>query len=610
MASLDTTAISRRPAAETIPGYRLENLVGMGGMGEVHKAIQLSLGRIVAVKLLNPELAKDPAFVARFDKEAAALAALSHPNIVSIVDKGRSDTTYFLVMEFVEGPSLREQVRSPLLTPKEALRMMMEICRAVEYAHSRGVIHRDLKPENILFDQQAGGLAKVTDFGLASFLDDANSRYNLTSTHVSMGTLSYMAPEQRVDAKTADKRADIFSLGVILYELLTGEVPLGTFDPPSATKPGIDSRLDAIVGRCLKPDPDERYSTVAEMMADLEPLAPVITSQPPKPLTVIQRVKAGVGRAARFTGRVVATLLVLAAAGELGREWLQTKMKLPPIIAGTALSSDLGPTSVKSIAGRKVKGTERRSMEMGEGADQLYFLVSGRTLDIDGKALVFPALSRDHKSRTGQAVADVDVMEMEGDTALLKADVLTSNPAPTPIEEARNFLLGEPPAPQAALMLVGVPGRFVGLVQEGSGAPLRLEWVLGERRGTMLGQASPEGVVHFEMEVDAEGMLRGFVGTGKDRRPIGEPLILGREWQKQFGELPRAAVGCIDGTCRVEGLSYSVRKASNAPPTAVAEAPVSRPTPVATKPAVKLAPPAKKPPAKAPAPPPKGGKKR
>ncbi|MBN1204297.1 MAG: serine/threonine protein kinase, partial [Myxococcaceae bacterium] len=150
MSSLDTTAISRRPTdSETINGYRLESLVGMGGMGEVHKATQLSLGRTVAVKLLNPELAKDAAFVARFQKEAAALAALSHPNIVSIVDKGQTDSTYYLVMEFVEGPSLREQVRSPLLTPKDALRMMMEICRAVSYAHEKGIIHRDLKPENI-----------------------------------------------------------------------------------------------------------------------------------------------------------------------------------------------------------------------------------------------------------------------------------------------------------------------------------------------------------------------------------------------------------------------------------------------------------------------------
>ncbi|HYH96279.1 serine/threonine-protein kinase [Hyalangium sp.] len=603
MSLLDTTAISRRPTADTvINGYRLENLVGMGGMGEVHRATQLSLGRTVAVKLLNPELAKDPAFVARFEKEAAALAALSHPNVVSIVDKGKSDATYYLVMEFVEGPSLREQVRSPLLTPKEALRMMMEICRAVDYAHNRGVIHRDLKPENILFDQQAGGLAKVTDFGLASFLDDANSRFNLTSTHVSMGTLSYMAPEQRVDAKNADKRADIFSLGVILYELLTGEVPLGTFDPPSQAKPGIDPRLDAIVARCLKPDPEERYPTVAELMADLEPLAPILTSQPPKPLTTVQRVKVELRRVVRVAAQGVAVLLVLAALAVLTVAWLRSGQKRSPVMPGTAINSELGADSVRTFAGRLAKQNDRRTLEVGEGPDQVSFLVAGRPVDTEGKALVFPAVTG--QSRVGRAVADV--VDMEGDIALLKADVLADGPPLTSTVRLRGLLYGPPPDPRVALMLVGSTGRFVALVQEGSGAPLALEWALGERRGTMLGQASPPGLTHLELEVDAEGMLKAFIGTGKDRRVIFEPLVIGRDWQKQFGELPRSAVGCIEGTCRVEGFSYTVKPApAPSPTTTVAEAP--RP-PAVTKPPVKAPPPVKKPPAKPPAPS-KGGKK-
>jgi hypothetical protein len=135
-----------------------------------------------------------------------------------------------------------------------------------------------------------------------------------------------------------------------------------------------------------------------------------------------------------------------------------------------------------------------------------------------------------------------------------------------------------------------------------------LEWALGERRGTMVTHISPVGVTHLEMEVDAEGVLRAFIGTGKDRRAIGEPLVIGREWQKHFGEPPRSAVGCIEGTCRVEGFSYSVRQAPASPPTTVADA-ANRPTPVATKPPVKQPPVIKKPPPKAPPPPPKGGKK-
>jgi hypothetical protein len=165
-----------------------------------------------------------------------------------------------------------------------------------------------------------------------------------------------------------------------------------------------------------------------------------------------------------------------------------------------------------------------------------------------------------NQSRVGQVV--VDVVDLEGDIAMLKADVLATTP---PLTQAELLLHGTPPEPRVALMLVGSKGRYVALSLDGGGGPLALEWALGERRGTMLGQDSPGGTVHLELEVDAEGSLRAYVGTGKDRRSVGEPLILGRDWQKHFGKVPRPAVGCIDGTCRVEGLSYSVKPA---PPSA------------------------------------------
>jgi hypothetical protein len=214
----------------------------------------------------------------------------------------------------------------------------------------------------------------------------------------------------------------------------------------------------------------------------------------------------------------------------------------------------------------------------------------------DGKALVFPATDKHH--RVGRAIADV--VDMEGDSALLKADVLAEGPPLTLGLRLQTLLYGPPPDPQVALMLLGTTGRYVALIHEGSGAPLRLEWALGERRGTMLAQASPSGVTHLEMDVDAEGMLRAFVGVGKDRRVIFEPLVIGREWQKHFGEGPRAAVGCIEGTCRVEGFSYGVRESPATPPTAVAEATVNKTTPVSTKTPVKAPPSTKKTPAKTP----------
>jgi hypothetical protein len=302
--------------------------------------------------------------------------------------------------------------------------------------------------------------------------------------------------------------------------------------------------------------------------------------------------------------QAVAVLVVLAALGVLGVAWLRSGEKYVPMMPGAALTDELGADSVRTMPGRVVKSASNRLLDAGEGPDQISFLVAGRTMLTEGKAMVFPAAGKQY--RVGRAVADV--VEMEGDVALLKADVHAEGPPLTPALRLRTLLYGPLPDPQVALMLVGTTGRYVALIHESSGAPLRLEWALGERRGTMLAQASPPGVTHLEMEVDAEGMLRAFVGTGKDRRAIGEPLAIGQQWQKHFGEVPRSAVGCIEGTCRIEGFSYSVKHAPATPPTTLAEATVHRPPPPPPKAPAKAAPPAKKPPAKAPAPP-KGGKR-
>jgi hypothetical protein len=602
MSSLDATAtaISRTHSPDLIPGYRLEKLVGTGGMGEVHKATQLSLNRIVAIKLLSPQLAQDGSFVARFQKEAAALATLHHPHIVSILEKGNTQATYYLVMEFVDGPSLREQMRSPHLEPFQALQMMLQICRAIDYAHNRGVIHRDLKPENILFDEQAGGIPKVTDFGLASFLDDTSSRFALTSTHVAMGTLSYMAPEQRLDAKTADGRADIFALGLILYELLVGELPAGSYDPPSRRKPGLDPRLDGIIARCLKQAPADRYPTVADLIRDLEPLVPNATTLRPVKLSRWQRVKLAVRRAVHAFFQFLATLVVLAALGVLGVEWLRLTEKRVQALPGTALTADLGPPSVRHVSGRlDTNGTLRR-VALGEGPDTPSLLVAGRPIEAQGKTLLFPPV--EGQSRVG--LARVDVVGLEGDTARFTARVSTVEPTPTFKTRAQTFIYGHPPDAAASLVLLGTPGRYVALVHTGAGAPLQLEWALGERRGTMLGHAASEGAVDLELEVNDVGDLVAWVGRGSDKRMIGEPLRLGTEWQKQFGEVPVPAFGCIEGTCQAENLAYQVKRAPVPAPTAqpaaaVREEPAPKP----------VAPAAPKRPAPKPAPAPTKGKR-
>ncbi|MFB1479480.1 serine/threonine-protein kinase [Corallococcus sp. RDP092CA] len=560
MSSFEPTAISRSRPPDLISGYRLEKLVGAGGMGEVHKATQLSLGRTVAVKLLNPELAKDPSFIARFQKEAAALATLSHPHVVSIVDKGKTDTTYYLVMEFVDGPSLRELMRSPSMETPVLLRRMLEICRAIEYAHGRGVIHRDLKPENILLDQQAGGIAKVSDFGLASFLDDASaaSRFALTSTHVSMGTISYMAPEQRVDAKNADARADIFSLGVILYETFTGEVPLGTFDPPSRKRPGLDPRVDAIVMRCLKPDPDERYPSVSALIAELEPLVPgSLLSMPPLRLTRWQRAQAALRRAARVTAQTAAGLAVLAAVGVLGVAYHRSgRVHVTLPLPGKTIMAERSEFKTLNGPGRVEDVTpDKRRVTMGEGPDSPQVVKVGRELAFENKAIVFPPLD-DQETRVGRA--RVDVVGLVGGVARLTARVRAEAPPATWQRRLKELWNGPPPEPVASLGLMGRDGRYVTIVHPGAGAPLSLEWSLGERSGAMLGLDAPEDEVRLELFVTEDGVMQAFVGQGKDQRAIAEPLNLGPDWQAQFGEPPAPTVGCIEGTCAIEGLTYAV----------------------------------------------------
>ncbi|WP_434387262.1 serine/threonine-protein kinase [Melittangium boletus] len=559
MSALDTTStsINRTHAPDLIPGYRLEKLVGTGGMGEVHKATQLSLGRTVAIKLLSPQLAQDESFVARFQKEAAALATLHHPHIVSILDKGSTPTTYYLVMEFVDGPSLRERIRQPPADPLEQLRVMLQICRAIEYAHHRGVIHRDLKPENILFDTQAGDFPKVTDFGLASFLEDTSARFALTSTHVAMGTLSYMAPEQRVDAKSADARADIFALGLIFYELLVGELPAGHYDPPSRRKPGLDPRLDGIIANCLKQLPADRYASVSALMRDLEPLVPHFTTVSPAKLSRAQRWKQRAARGLRVCAQVTASLMVLASVGVLGAAWLRTTEQRVPVTPGTALTADLGPPSVQPLAGRlsSVDG-EPRKVTLGEGPDKPSLLVSGRPLVLEDRKLLFPAV--EGQSRVG--LMRVDVPNMRGDQARFVARVSARGPEPTFGKRLKALFYGPPPPPETALLLLGSTGRYVAFVYSGQGAPLRLEWNLGEKRGTMIGPDSPEGPVDLELEVDEDGVLLASVGSKEDRRLVAEPLHLGPHWQeKRFGDEPVPALGCIEGVCQAENFSYTVR---------------------------------------------------
>jgi tRNA A-37 threonylcarbamoyl transferase component Bud32 len=263
--------------AGRFPHLEILEFLGQGGMGAVYKARQPKLDRLVAVKILPPEWGRDPAFAERFAREARALAKLSHPQIVAVHDFGGTGGLYYLVMEYVDGPNLRQLLDGRELTPEESLRIVPQVCDALQYAHEEGVVHRDIKPENILIDRK--GRVKIADFGLAKLVGQPRPMYSLTGSRQVVGTLDYMAPEQRSRPQEVDHRADIYALGVVLYEMLTGELPLGRFDPPSQ-KVAVDQRLDGVVFRALAREPNKRYQRVSEVKAELE--AVVSRASPPR----------------------------------------------------------------------------------------------------------------------------------------------------------------------------------------------------------------------------------------------------------------------------------------------------------------------------------------
>lgn len=288
--------------APLLPQMEILELLGQGGMGAVYKARQRGLDRLVAVKILPPDLGGIPGFADRFTREARALAKLNHPNIVSVFDFGRTaalgeaSTTqsrrndvfsgvyatlsqplaeregsenglYFLVMEYIDGINLRQAMRTPSMTPAEALAIVPQVCEALQFAHDEGIVHRDIKPENILIDKR--GKVKIADFGLAKLLAGGPEDITLTREGGTMGTPHYMAPEQVEGARDVDHRADIYSLGVVFYEMLTGELPLGRFAAPSK-KVKIDVRLDEIVLRTLEKEPELRYQHASEVKTQVD----------------------------------------------------------------------------------------------------------------------------------------------------------------------------------------------------------------------------------------------------------------------------------------------------------------------------------------------------
>ncbi|MCX6839372.1 MAG: protein kinase [Verrucomicrobia bacterium] len=279
----DTIPLNQRdlPSLEEIatafPDLEIFDLIGHGGMSAVFRVRQPKLDRIVALKVLPKSLAATPGFAERFNREGRVLARLSHPSIVAVHDFGESGGFAYLIMEFVDGVNLRQAMRAGRFTPDQALKIIPAICEALQFAHTQGVLHRDIKPENILLDSK--GRVKIADFGIAKIIsEDSADAMLLTQSGAKLGTAPYMAPEQIEQPSTVDHRADIYSLGVVFYEMLTGELPLGRFAAPSE-RSTCNGNVDEVVFRALEKERGRRQQSAGEMKTQIEEAATVPRSK-------------------------------------------------------------------------------------------------------------------------------------------------------------------------------------------------------------------------------------------------------------------------------------------------------------------------------------------
>ncbi len=327
--------------APHFPELEIIELIGQGGMGAVYKARQRELDRLVALKILPPVVGDAPAFAERFAREAKALAKLNHPGIVTLYEFGKTDAppapVYFFLMEHVDGVNLRQLLHSSRISAREALAIVPQICDALQFAHDQGIVHRDIKPENILLDRR--GRVKVADFGLAKLVDHSLPAPGpaagapalppgLTGAGKVMGTPRYMAPEQAEQPDAVDHRADIYALGVVFYQMLTGELPGQKIEAPSR-KVSIDVRLDEVVLRALERRPELRYQQASALKTQVESVATGTEAagapSSAAPEGAVRR------RPRRIPGKLLLVLACLLGAGTLALYHASTALDRRPL---------------------------------------------------------------------------------------------------------------------------------------------------------------------------------------------------------------------------------------------------------------------------------------
>jgi serine/threonine-protein kinase len=355
--------------------YELGDILGFGGMSEVHLARDQRLHRDVAIKVLRADLARDPSFYLRFRREAQNAAALNHPAIVAVYDTGEAETPNgplpYIVMEYVEGVTLRDIVHTDgPMEQQRAIEVIADACQALNFSHQHGIIHRDVKPANIMISKT--GAVKVMDFGIARALHDANS---VTQTAAVIGTAQYLSPEQARGEKV-DARSDVYSLGCVLYEILTGEPPFVGDSPvavayqhvredpvpPSRRHEGISPELDAVVLKALTKNPDNRYQTAAEMRADLVKVHSGEQPDAPKVFTDAERsslmsAPPGDHRTEPIdaVGRAQPRYIERERRGSIGR-WLIAVAVLAVLTVVVTLAINMTGGSTRDVAVPDVKG--------------------------------------------------------------------------------------------------------------------------------------------------------------------------------------------------------------------------------------------------------------
>ncbi len=252
------------------PDLEILSFIRHGGMGTYYQARHPKLDRLSALKILpvNPDIDAD--LIESFKKEAKAMARLRHTNIIGVYEFMETESTLYLVMEFVKGDILERLINTRSFNLNEILAIVSQVCAALNYAHTNGVIHRDLRPGNTLLDQN--GIVKVGDFGLARLMGEELFQRRMTANNLEMGTMDYVAPEQLEAGQPVDHRADIYSLGMMIYKLLTRTLPRGTFVVPSKLVPNLDPRVDDLVVRCLQRNPANRFQHIAEVWAEVNHL--------------------------------------------------------------------------------------------------------------------------------------------------------------------------------------------------------------------------------------------------------------------------------------------------------------------------------------------------